>query len=71
MAYKFIDIDSDIIIKYKSFKTSFYKEKKYINVNDLKITEVQCLEIYKYNLNIIIILNLLDFVLSSGIVLEK
>ena len=71
LAYKFIDVDSDIIIKYKSFKTFFYKEKKYINVDDLKITEVQCLEILKYNLNIITILNLLDFVLSSGIVLEK
>ena len=71
LAYKFIDRDIDIIIKYKSFKTFFSKEKKYINPYDLKITEIQCLEILNYNLNIMTILNLLDLVLSSGIVLEK
>lgn len=71
LAYKFIEKDSDYYISYKSFKTFFYKEKKHIKAKNLKIAEVQCLQILEYNLNKFTIFNFFELVLSSGIVLEK
>lgn len=71
LAYKYVDSDSEFYISYKSFKTFFYKEKKYIKENDLKGAEIQCLQILEYNLSIQTILNYLELVLSSGIILEK
>ena len=71
LAFKFIDSDSEYYICYKSFKTHFYKGKKHIRSSDLKIAEVQCLEILEYNLNLFTIYDFYQLVLSSGIVLEK
>ena len=71
LAYKYIDSDNDFYISYDTFKTFFYKEKKFIRPDDLKGAEVQCLKILEYNLNIPTILNFLELVLSSGIILEK
>ena len=71
LAFKFIDTNSDYYICYKSFKTFFYKEKKSIKQSDLKSSEIQCLQILEYNLNVFTIFNFLELVLSSGIILEK
>ena len=71
LVYKYIDSDNDFFLNYKSFKTFFYKEKRHIKSNDLKIAEIQCLQILEYNLNILTILNFLELMLSSGIILEK
>ena len=71
LSYKYVDTDSEYYLNYKTFKTFFHKGKKHIKPNDLKIAEVQCLQILEYNLNIPTILNFLELVLSSGIILEK
>ena len=71
LVYKYIDSDNDFDINYKNFKTFFDKGRKHIKVNDLKIAEIQCLQILEYNLNILTILNFLELLLSSGIILEK
>ena len=71
LAYKFFEKDSDYFISYKSFKTYFYKEKKHVKEKNLRIAEVQCLQILEYNLNKFTIFNFLELVLSSGIILEK
>ena len=71
LAFKFVDTDSEYYLCYKSFKTFFYKEKKHIKQSDLRMAEIQCLEILEYNLNIFTIFDFLEMVLSSGIVLEK
>ena len=71
LVYKFIDSDNDFYISYESFKTFFYKEIKLIRPDDLKKAEIQCLQILEYNLNIPTILNFLELVLSSGIILDK
>ena len=71
LAYKFDDTDCEIYICNRAFKTHFCKERKHLKPKDLKIAEVQCLEILKYNLNKLTIYNFLELVLSAGVVLEK
>ena len=71
LSYKYVDTDSEYYLNYKTFKTFFHKGKKHIKTDDLKIAEIQCLQILEYNLNIPTILNFLELVLSSGIILDK
>ena len=71
LSFKFTDSDSEFYICYKSFNTCFYKGRRHIKSYDLKIAEVQCLDILEYNLNVLTIYDFIKLLLSSGIVLEK
>ena len=70
LAYKYAESDNKYFIRYKSFKPFFNKVKN-LNGEDLKRAEILCLQILEYDLNITTIFDLLNMVLSAGIVLEK
>ena len=71
LAYKFIETFQIYEIEYHSFNTNLDNERKYIKCKDLIIAEINCLKVLEYNLNQISIYEILEMILSAGIVLEN
>ena len=71
LAYKFIETFEIYEIEYYSFNTNLDKGRIYIRCDDLLEAEINCLEILDYNLNQVSVYEILEMILSAGIVLEK
>ena len=68
---KFVEKDKMKLENYSSYLTICHSPQKFINSKDLIISEIECLKILKYNLNIPTSYTILQYMFICGIIFEN
>ena len=68
---KFVEKDNMKLEKYSSYLTICHSPQKFINSKDLIISEIQCLKILKYRMNIPTSYTIMQYMFICGIIFEN